>query len=221
MLELIQPISKRDQVVQAVKGAILSGKIQPGASIVETKIAQQLGAGVPLVREALIELEHQGFVQRTPYKGTTVTKLSPADVKRIFRLRVELEALAIEWAKEHVRDADLKYLRQAIRKMEQAAKAVELTTFYEADLAFHRKIWNLSDNPYLADALERVVVPLFAFFLMKTSRRRKSYVESASMHAAIVEALPVKSAAELREMVTKSLTGWKDEMLDLLFAEEI
>jgi DNA-binding GntR family transcriptional regulator len=220
MLELIQPISKRDQVVQAVKGAILSGKIQPGASIVESKFAQQLGAGVPLVREALIELEHQGFVQRTPYKGTTVTKLSPADVKRIFRLRVELEALAIEWAKEHVREADLKYLRQAIRKMEQAAKAVELTTFYEADLAFHRKIWNLSDNPYLADALERVVVPLFAFFLMKTSRRRKSYVESASMHAAIVEALPVKSAAELREMVTKSLTGWKDEMLDLLFAKE-
>ena len=60
------------------------------------KIAQQLGAGVPLIREALIELEHQGFVQRTPYKGTTVTKLSPADVRRIFALRVELEAVAIE-----------------------------------------------------------------------------------------------------------------------------
>ena len=78
---------------------------------------------------------------------------------------------------------------------------MDLAQFYEADLAFHRKIWNLSDNPYLADALERVVVPLFAFFLMKTSRRRNSYVESASMHASIVEALPQKSAAELREMV--------------------
>jgi DNA-binding GntR family transcriptional regulator len=220
MLELIQPISKRDQVIRALKDAILSGKVQPGESIVESRLAQQLGAGVPLVREALIELEHQGFVQRTPYKGTTITKLSPIDVKRIFRLRVELEALAIEWAKEHVREADLKYLRQTIRKMEQAAKAVDLASFYEADLAFHRKIWSLSDNPYLSDALERVVVPLFAFFLMKTSRRRKSYVESASMHAAIVEALPSRNATELREMVMHSLTGWKDEMLELLFAEE-
>src|SRR6266496_1080062 len=205
MLELIQPISKRDQVVTAMKQAILSGNIQPGASIVESKIAQQLGAGIPLVREALIELEHQGFVQRTPYKGTTVTKLGPIDIRRIFRLRVELEALAIEWAREHTTDADLEYLRQIIRKMEQAAKTLDLDTFYENDLAFHRKIWNLSNNPYLADALERVVVPLFAFFLMKTSRQRKSYVESASMHAKIVEALPINSAIELREMVKASL----------------
>lgn len=219
MLELIQPISKRDQVIRALKEAILSGTIQPGASIVETKVAQQLGAGVPLIREALIELEHQGFVQRTPYKGTTVTKLGPTDIKRIFRLRVELEALAIEWAKENVTEADLETLRQTIRNMEQAAIDVDLDLFYEADLAFHRKIWNLSDNPYLTDALERVVVPLFAFFLMKTSRRRNSYVESASMHAAIVEALPQKSAAELREMVKQSLTGWKDEMMELLFPE--
>jgi DNA-binding GntR family transcriptional regulator len=219
MLELIQPISKRDQVIRALKEAILSGTIQPGASIVETKVAQQLGAGVPLIREALIELEHQGFVQRTPYKGTTVTKLGPTDIKRIFRLRVELEALAIEWAKENVTEADLESLRQTIRNMEQAAIDVDLDLFYEADLAFHRKIWNLSDNPYLTDALERVVVPLFAFFLMKTSRRRNSYVESATMHAAIVEALPQKSAAELREMVKQSLTGWKDEMLDLLFSD--
>ena len=219
MLELIQPISKRDQVIRALKEAILSGTIQPGASIVETKVAQQLGAGVPLIREALIELEHQGFVQRTPYKGTTVTKLGPTDIKRIFRLRVELEALAIEWAKENVTEADLESLRQTIRNMERAAVDVDLTLFYEADLAFHRKIWDLSDNPYLTDALERVVVPLFAFFLMKTSRRRNSYVESASMHAAIVEALPHKNAAELREMVKQSLAGWKDEMLELLFSD--
>ena len=84
MLELIQPISKRDQVVRAVKDAILSGTIQPGASIVESKVAQQLGAGVPLIREALIALEHQGFVQRTPYKGTTVTKLGPGGCQTDF-----------------------------------------------------------------------------------------------------------------------------------------
>src|SRR5687768_2810804 len=202
MLELIQPISKRDQVIRALKEAILSGTIQPGASIVETKVAQQLGAGVPLIREALIELEHQGFVQRTPYKGTTVTKLSPTDVKRIFALRVELEALAIEWAKDHTTPADLDFLRQTIRKMEEAAKILDLPQFYESDLAFHRKIWSLSDNPYLVDVLERLVVPLFAFFVMKTSRQQKSYVESACMHAKIVEALPAKSAIELREMFT-------------------
>ena len=222
MLELIQPISKRDQVVKAMKDAILSGNIQPGASIVESKIAQQLGAGVPLIREALIELEHQGFVQRTPYKGTTVTKLSPVDVRRIFALRVELEALAIQWAKEHATDDDIEYLRQAIGKMETAAKAkvLDLPQFYEGDLAFHRKIWSLSGNPYLADALERIVVPLFAFFLMQTSRQQASYIESACMHAKIVEAMPEMNGLELRDMFRASLVNWKDDMVVLLFPDE-
>lgn len=217
MLELIQPISKREQVVRAVKEAILSGLIQPGASIVETKVAQQLGAGVALIREALIELEHQGFVQRTPYKGATVTKLSPADIKRIFRLRLELEALAIEWAKENIKEANLEELRQMIQRMEEAARVLDLAQFYENDLAFHRAIWILSDNSYLVDALERVVTPLFAFFLMKTDRRHESYVESAAMHKAIVEAIPTKSATELRGMMKQSLASWKDDMMHLLF----
>jgi len=219
MLELIQPISKKDQVVQAMKEAILSGTLQPGSPIVESKIAQQLGAGIPLVREALIELEHQGFVQRIPYKATTVTKLQPEDVKRIFRLRVELEALAIEWAKENVTPGDVDYLREKIEKMKQAAAALDLSQFYENDLAFHRKIWALSDNPYLADALERVVVPLFAFFLMKQARQREAYIESSDVHAKIAGAFLQASAAELRDLMRNSLGLWKDDALTLLFSE--
>src|SRR5436190_21332780 len=110
-LKLIQPVSKRDQVVASFKEAILSGVIQPGEPVVESKVAQQLGAGIPLVREALIELEHQGYVQKVPYKGTTVTKLAQRDVKKIFRLRRELESLAIEWAKESLTLTDIEHLR--------------------------------------------------------------------------------------------------------------
>src|SRR5437667_9070040 len=98
MLKLIQPISKKDQVVAAIKEAILSGTVEPGDQIVESRMAHELGSGIPLVREALIALEHQGYVQKTPYKGTTVTKLEPKQIQQIFQLRVELESLAVEWA---------------------------------------------------------------------------------------------------------------------------
>jgi len=220
MLELIQPISKRAQVVKALKEAILSGTIEPGASIVESKMAQTLGAGIPLVREALIELEHEGFVQRIPYKGTTVTKLDPDEIRQIFRLRVELEALSIQWAKSKIKDGDLETLAALIDGMEAAARKVDLADFYEKDLAFHRQIWTLADNPYLADALERIVTPLFAFFLMKTKREPESYIESAAMHKAIVDAIPQKNALELREMMRRALTDWKTDMLKLLFSPE-
>lgn len=219
-MKLIHPVSKRDQVVASFKEAILSGVIQPGDAIVESKVAHQLGAGIPLVREALIELEQQGYVRKVPYKGTTVTQLARRDVEQIFRLRVELETLAIEWAKESVTSEEIEYLRDVTDKMKRAAQDLDLDTFYVNDLVFHRKIWEMSGNEYLADCLERVVVPLFAFFVMKNRRERKSYLESAARHQQIVEALPRLSAAKLRSLMRATLSDWKTETLDDLLPKE-
>src|SRR5262245_38979328 len=219
-LKLIQPVSKRDQVVASFKEAILSGVIQPGESIVESKVAQQLGAGIPLVREALIELEHQGYVQKIPYKGTTVTKLERRDVEKIFRLRMELEALAIEWAKENVTPADIEHLRDITEKMKAGAKAHDLDQFYQNDLAFHRKLWEMSGNEYLVECLERIVAPLFAFFLMKDRRERESYLFSAAQHEKIVEALPRRSRAKLRALMRNSVSDWKTEVFNAVLPRD-
>lgn len=220
-LKLIQPISKRDQVVASIKEAILAGTLQPGDTIVESRMAQQLGAGTPLVREALIELEHQGYVQKVPYKGTTVMKLERREVENIFRLRIELEALALEWAKPNITESALAELRRLTAKMKQAAQQLDLPQFYEADLAFHRRLWDLSGNPYLAETLERLVVPLFAFFVMKVTQQRKNYLDSAASHEKLVEAMPKLSATALRKLMKDSLAGWEDEMLNHLLPEDI
>ena len=217
MLKLIQPISKKDQVIAAIKDAILSGAIGPGDQIVESRMAHELGSGIPLVREALVALEHQGFVQKTPYKGTTVTKLEPRQIQDNFQLRVELEPLAVEWAKSNVTPKDIEQLRGLIRRMEKAAADLDLDEFYQNDLEWHRKLWALSGNSYLEDVLERLVVPLFAFFVMKTSHEKQTYIESAAMHSRIVEALAQGSAAEVRALMKESLSGWKDDMMTLLF----
>jgi DNA-binding GntR family transcriptional regulator len=219
-LKLIQPVSKRDQVVAAFKEAILRGEIQPGDAIVESRVAQQLGASVPLVREALIELEQRGYVQKAPYKGTTVTKLERRHVEQIFRLRVELETLAIEWAKENAQPADLDYLRGLTVKMKRAAETLDLDEFYDNDLAFHLKLWEMSSNSYLVECLERLVIPLFAFFVMKNRRDRDSYLASAAGHEKLIEALSKLSKAKLKNLVRASLADWKAETLDQCAPDE-
>jgi DNA-binding GntR family transcriptional regulator len=219
-LKLIRPVLKRDQVVASFKEAILSGTIQPGESIVESKVAQQLGAGIPLVREALIELEHQGYVQKIPHKGTTVTKLVRGDVEKIFRLRVEMESLAIEWAKENVTPEDIEDLRSITVKMKEGAQAHDLDQFYQNDLAFHRKLWEMSGNEYLVECLERIVAPLFAFFLMKDRRERESYLFSAAQHEKIVEALPKLGGAKLRALMRDSISDWRTEVFNAVLPRE-
>jgi DNA-binding GntR family transcriptional regulator len=101
--------------------------------------------------------------------------------------------------------------------MEKAAADLDLDEFYQNDLEWHRKLWALSGNSYLEDVLERLVVPLFAFFVMKTSHEKEAYVESAEMHSKIVEALAHGTEAEVRDLMKQSLSGWKDDMMMLLF----
>jgi DNA-binding GntR family transcriptional regulator len=219
-LRLIQPVSKRDQVVDSFKEAILSGLIQPGDAIVESKVAQQLGAGIPLIREALIELEHQGYVRKVPYKGTTVTKLERREVEKIFRLRTELESLAVELARERVTPEDIEFLRGVTAKMKVAAQTLDLDQFYQNDLAFHRKLWEVSGNEYLVECLERIVAPLFAFFVMKDRRPGESYLVSAAQHEKIVDALPRLSVAKLRALMRNSVSDWKTEVFNAVLPHE-
>ena len=110
--------------------------------------------------------------------------------------------------------------RAPIYRPDTAGTALDLDQFYENDLAFHRKLWEMSGNEYLVDCLERIVVPLFAFFVMKNRRERQSYLASADKHEQIVEALPRLSRAKLRVLMQNSLAGWQTEVLDELLPRD-
>src|SRR5688572_6741931 len=80
-------VGLKDRVAELIKEAILSGRLQPGERIVEMKVANEVGVATTAVREALFELEAQGFVSRLANRGTFVTKLSEDDVQKILRVR--------------------------------------------------------------------------------------------------------------------------------------
>src|SRR5215471_18491003 len=124
--ERIEPISKKTRVVTILRQAILSGTIKGQDPIVEAKLAQELGVGQGLVREALIELEHHGFVQRTPFTGTTVPTLTLKDAQQIFEVRIELEPLAFYLAAIAANEQDIAALSELIEKTKLAAKAEDL-----------------------------------------------------------------------------------------------
>ena len=220
VFKLLETVSKKDRIVAALKEAIISGEASPGDPIIEAKVAQQLGVGQPIVREALIELEHQGFVRRLAYRGTYVTKLSREEIEQIFSLRLELEALAVKWAKQNAKPAEIETLRKFVVGMREAAHDLDLAKFYENDLAFHQKLWALSGNKYLVESLERIVIPLFAFFLMKTARIRESYVESADMHEKTVDALLSTETTDVHGLQREIMGTFKDEWLTKLLPKE-
>lgn len=176
----VEPVSKKERVVASLKGAILSGALKAGEVIVEGRLAQQFGVGQGLIREALIELEHQGFLQRTPFSGTEVVQLSPEDAQQIFDLRIALEPLAVFLAGPALTPEHIQELEGLAKKVERAAAAENLDSFFETHLALRRRIWQLSGNKYLQQALERAVIPLYALYIIRKSAKRENIFKTVA-----------------------------------------
>jgi DNA-binding GntR family transcriptional regulator len=200
--------------VAQLREAIISGAIRGGEQIVEAKVAQQFGVGQGLIREALIELEHQGFVQRTPFSGTQVPTLTVEDAQQIFEIRIELEPLAFYLAGQKLTNADLAELTQLAEKTRTASKAEDLDVFFEQHLSFRKKIWQLSGNRYLQQTLERMVIPLYALYFIRRSYDQKgihqTVVECIEHQDKILESYQQKNYERARTVARKFLTTIKE-----------
>lgn len=195
-LQPIDTLTVKDRVLAAIKQAILTGALQPGERIVESKLAGELQVGTTPVREALFELESLGFVTRVANKGASVTQLTLEDAEQIFRVRAEMEGLAAQLLEERITPADLELLRGHAEAMRSAAAQNDLPAFYRSDLEFHRAVWRLSGNRFLAKCLEQLVVPLFAFFLIRNPLdSRDDLVASVERHFDVIDALANHSGA--------------------------
>src|SRR6185295_16210229 len=170
--ERIEPVSKKTRVVAMLRQAILSGTVRGGEQIVEAQLAQEFGVGQGLIREALIELEHHGFVQRTPFTGTIVPTMTIEDARQIFEVRIELEPLAFSLAAKRASAQDLAILDTIVEKTKREAKVEVLEAFFESHLEFRKKVWQTSGNRYVQQALERVVIPLCALYLIRRPYNR-------------------------------------------------
>lgn len=193
-MEQIHLQSLAGAVAQRLRDAIISGKLRPGERLVEQKLAAHLGTSQPTVREALKELEYEGFVRKIPKKGTHVTELSPEDVAKIQEVRLALEIVAIQHAAEKITQASLKRLERMVREMEAAAREFDRNRFHKVDLRFHDEIWELAGNEYLGLVLRRTVFSLFAFVLV--TQGKEAFVAAAQQHRDILEGLRTGDSAK-------------------------
>lgn len=222
--EKLQPISKKMRVVTALKEAIVSGTLQSGDQIVEGKLAQQFGVGQGLIREALIDLEHQGFVERSPFSWTQVTTLSNDDAKDIFDIRIEVEPLAFELAAGRSTPETIAKLRDLVVQAREGARSGDLDRFFENHLAYRRMVWELSGNRYLRTTLERLVAPLYALYLMRADFNREGLVETIddclAHQEATLDAFEAGKAKDAARIVRDFLKQMKNSLGSRLLPED-
>src|SRR5215211_5972136 len=95
----LQPVARAttasDLVADSIRAAILSGQLKPGETLVERRLAVQLGVSKTPVREALIALSTSGLVAVNPNRGVTVRRLTLDDIRKCYEVRLLLEPWAV------------------------------------------------------------------------------------------------------------------------------
>ncbi len=213
----IEPLSLSDRVINALQDAFFSGQLKPGDAIVERELARQMKVGTPVIREALISLHGQGFVRRITNTGTFVTQFTVDEVRQLYTLRVELEVLALQWARPRVTQTELRDLKRLVSAVVEAGESADRRGFLERDYAFHKRCWGLSGNSYLAETLDRLMAPLFAFVVLASGASL-----TASMgreHYDLVNALQDLEEPQFTTAVRKTLSGFASRWLSA-FAED-
>jgi DNA-binding GntR family transcriptional regulator len=139
-----------DAAYEAIKRWIQSAQVPPGALIDEADAAKRLSMSRTPVREALLRLQSEGFIEIGRGKGIRVLPLSAADMRHIYQVISGLEVVAVSLlARRQPSQKGLRTLTDATKEMKQAAGKGEVDAWGEADERFHRELLQLSGNPKL------------------------------------------------------------------------
>jgi DNA-binding GntR family transcriptional regulator len=197
-----------------LRQGVFEGRYPPGTPLRELSLARELAVSQATIREALQRLQHTGLVTRTPNVGSVVTRLSVKEVRERIELRTVLECKAALEASLRMGDAEYAELEC---RLEALDSAVESNRYYEAaqaDLQFHRYIWQCSGNETLSRHLELLTVPLFAFMSILRSQGLERLVNTVEAHRPLVSALRSRDAAQIRAAFEKGATSAYGTFLD-------
>jgi DNA-binding GntR family transcriptional regulator len=208
----------RERIKDVILQRIVSGDYRPGARLVETRIAQELGVSQAPVREALRDLEQLGCIVHEPFRGCSVRAFSARELIEAFPVRAALEALAARLAAERITEPELLRLAELLDTMRAAARRGDAHDQSQANASFHATIVRASRNA----TLERQwsFLEPFSRTYITVSQPDLDLLALSERHIPILEALRVRDpdaaadamhrhlmeAAELlRPMVEKEL----------------
>jgi DNA-binding GntR family transcriptional regulator len=185
--------TKKDQVVDIIREAVLSGELAPGEKLQQDKLAERLNVSSTPVREALRQLEAEGILNHIPRKGVRVVEVNQTnlrDVREIYLIRAVLESLATRLAVSYLNSAHVQILKALQTQMENEIEHDQLTKLRKPNYEFHMLIYTAADTPQLFQMIRNLwtkfpwdtlhVLPGRAFSTAEEHRRLVEAIEDGN-----------------------------------------
>jgi len=180
----------KENIAVRLREEILAGRIAPGEKIVESRWARQFGVAQVSIREALNILTTDGFVTKGHGRSARVLKLADSDIINIYQVRGALEGLAARIVTQ--RRLPLDDLEAALQGIEEAVQMGGLRKVVESVQRFHVCLLEKPGNSFLEEYGRRLVIPLYAFSLMRALAKNvdtSPWAKQLPLHRMIVDVI--------------------------------
>ena len=188
------------QIADQLRRAIVTGRLRPGAVLVETALAEQLNVSRAPIREAVQMLENDGLVETVAYKGKRVKPLTVREVVETCEMRTMFEVAAARRILAHGTGVDT--LWQPCRVMAAAAAAGDREALVVADEAFHRMLIELSGHALLGQLWAGLYLRIHQIMSLRNDRD-VNLADIAANHPPIVRALAARDGALAERLIAE------------------
>ena len=178
-----------DWIVASLREAILQGYFEPGEKLDQGRIAEDLDVSVTPVREALKQLEAEGFIEIRSHHGAFITRVTPEDVHDVFEVRQIIESEVIRQVTPIIPEKVLDELEEKATHGNQHPLADEPITHYEFDHYFHDSILGFTKNKLFKDTLKNLNNRIIRVRYFALSQPGSHLSLSEDEHIQIVDAM--------------------------------
>ncbi|GAB4069262.1 GntR family transcriptional regulator [Ancylobacter sonchi] len=204
----------KNRAYAALKDVIVSLNIydQPHeVRLDERQLAQSLGVSRTPVREAMAQLEREGFVHSVPRRGIYVVRKTKREVIEMIQVWAALESLAARLITQHASDEEIATLRAMFATFEDGTPHAKLDEYSEVNIQFHQAIIAMGGNGILVNLAENLFTHM-RMIRRKTIAEEDRADRSIQDHLAIIQALEARDTDSAEVLVRNHALGLADHV---------
>jgi DNA-binding GntR family transcriptional regulator len=184
----IEKKSLATEVYQNIKQGIITGTLVEGTRLLENEIADQMGVSRAPVREALTMLEGDRLIDFQVNQGAYVRKLNKDEIWEIYTARSLIEGYVASLAAKKASANDVNNLKQALKKVLEAAERGNLEETVTKDFEYHHLIWEISGHRLFMEILNNLEDQIRMFMAVQ-AHLFVHLIDSVEDHVKIVDAI--------------------------------
>ncbi len=153
----------RTQVYEHLREELKKQNLKPGMFVTINQLSKKLGINRTPLRDALLQLQVEGFVTFLPQRGIQINELSHKDLEDIYEILGALDARAMLSVFDQITPEHISKMKQINEEMYQSASHEELHRYFDLNTAFHNVYLDLSTNQMLLSQVNIIRQRLFDF----------------------------------------------------------